>query len=201
MPDQLTTLDIQFIKASLSTRTDQEIADVLEVPAETVRSAIRDITNGDANNRSAQIEQARAERQLATEQVKAARLRQRQEEARIRQEQKQRARAEKNAERLASQKRTKTDLAAKEKAERRKRENQAVINRNEAHRVQSRRREEQRRYPTRVIDWSRHRSYRIDEKTTIFLPVDMNDRQREKYILQYKEREASRIGKIKNDKS
>lgn len=201
MPDQLTTLDIQFIKASLSTRTDQEIAVVLELPVESVRTVINDLTEGRAQQRDADIEKARMEKELATEKIKKTRLAQMQEQARIRREQKERDRAEKNAERLASQKRTKTDLAAKEKAERRKREKQAVINRNEAHRVQSRRREEQRRYPTRVIDWSRHRSYRIDEKTTIFLPVDMNDRQREKYILQYKEREASRIGKIKNDKS
>lgn len=52
------SLYIQFIKASLETKTDQQIAEVLEVPAETVTAKINELTGGQAENRNSKLMEA-----------------------------------------------------------------------------------------------------------------------------------------------
>jgi uncharacterized protein (DUF39 family) len=61
MENQLTSLDIQYLRASLNTKSDGELAATLEVSIETVRAKINEITGGKADERSLRIQKLNEE--------------------------------------------------------------------------------------------------------------------------------------------
>lgn len=70
MSAQISSLEIQLIKSSLATKTDQEIAELLEILVEDVFDIINDITEGGAADRNIEIEKQRQERSLANQRKK-----------------------------------------------------------------------------------------------------------------------------------
>lgn len=66
--NELNPLEIQFIKASLSSKTDSEIAGILELPVDAVSSLILEVTGLSPQERSAQEEAIVKDRlQITTE--------------------------------------------------------------------------------------------------------------------------------------
>jgi|GEM_PF-5792147 len=162
-------IEIQLIKSSLDTKTDQELADLLDRSVEEVVQIINDLTNGAASDRSRDVEKYKQEEL-----------------------------ARKKAKRSGRQARTvkrDTELEAKQA----KRAKDQVIGRakTEALTSASRTREESRTYKTRQVDYSQMQLLRIDDKTQIYVKKGLSDREKEKFILQYQLREAERLTKFK----
>lgn len=67
-------LEIQLIRSSLGTRSDEEIAELIECPVESVVAFINDITDGNAEQRSSDVARYKQE-QANSRKKKPARVR------------------------------------------------------------------------------------------------------------------------------
>jgi len=65
MNTQFSPLEVQLIRSSLSTKTDMEIAEVLERPVEEVRAKINEITGGAADERESDVKKYQEEKAQA----------------------------------------------------------------------------------------------------------------------------------------
>lgn len=68
MIEELSPVELQIIKGLLSTKTDQEIADIMEVPAEVIHSFISELTSG-TEERNEQINKIIESRLLSEKNV------------------------------------------------------------------------------------------------------------------------------------
>jgi hypothetical protein len=153
--EKFSSLELQLIRSSLATRTDEEIAEILERPVEEIRSVINDMT-GEAGQRQEEIlKQKEAEKQAAAIKRKMRRKK-----------------AEDHSEKLET----------REKKE--KREKKEQKRKNDEHRAQLKKQESAmtRMYRTREIDLSKMKAIKIDSRTTVFVePGDDIEKVKTKY--------------------
>lgn len=69
MTNQLTSLEIQLIRSSLATKTNEEIAEILELPVEKVIAVIDELTNGEAEARLIDVQNYKNEQELKKKKV------------------------------------------------------------------------------------------------------------------------------------
>jgi hypothetical protein len=154
--DEFTPLEIQLIKCSLTVRTDEEIAELLERPVQDIRKLINDLT-GMAGQRQQEIQ----ERRLVQLQAKSVK----------------RNIQRKKAEEHIDNQEKKEKIKPPEQTEQKQR--------NSEHRAQLKKQDSamSRKYSTRQIDYTKLRSLRIDDRTTVFLePGDDPEEVRKKYL-------------------
>lgn len=149
-------LDLQFISASLSSRTDEEIAEILDKPVELIRAKINDMTG-----MAGQRQQEMVEKKRLQEAAMSVKRRSKEKQAEERQQK--------------LEKKEKREKTNKREHAQRNREHRAQLDRQQSRMT--------RRYATRQIDFSSLRSLRIDNKTTVFLePGDDPEKVKEKYL-------------------
>jgi hypothetical protein len=149
--DNFTTIEMHFLRASLESKSDGEIAALLERTIEEVHDKINEITDGGAEARSVSIQQHREHCFLKTKAAinekalaKQKRIEEREQKARMRSEQKEKDKKE-----------------AREKSARMQ---------TESHRQHQKKQTESRRtYKTRVVNIQELVSVKIDSKTTVFV--------------------------------
>lgn len=139
---QLSSLEIQVVRASLSTRTDEEIAEILDRPVELVRSVINDMT-GMAGQRQQEVKEKKSK------EIQAAAVN--------------RSVVRKKAEEGIK------PLPVQGKNAARKKPDQQIRNQEHVMKLRRREREESSRFTTRDIDYSQMKSIKIDDKTTVFV--------------------------------
>ncbi len=176
---EFTTLEIQLIKSSLTTKSDGEIAAILERPIEEVHGEINRITAGQAEARSNAIQSRREEifsrKQQQERQVQelAAAKKQAREEAISRQLQKSRERQERiqRRETVLRERAEKKKLAEekKSKSEKEYRERSSRIHNEHLRQAQRSQRESRRVFKTRDLELDKMISVRIDRKTLVFV--------------------------------
>ncbi len=140
-----TSLEIQLIRSSLATKTDDEIAELLERPAEEVSAAVNEI-GIDAGQRLADLQLYK------DSQVKKAKP--------------------KN---VAVKKVVKEEPQLIVKKELRKREQTRILNKQEQQRTERRKNEERRRYATRAVDYSKMKTVKVGKGIWVYVPVDVTD--------------------------
>lgn len=157
--------ELQLVRGSLSSKTDEEIAQILERPIEDIIEVIDDITHGQATERQLEVVRGREE---------ATRKRIRQKPKKVAQPKKQDApnvAADREAERQAERKKLAERAAAKEKEKRK------AANIEEAKRVMRNRELQARAYKTKTRDWSQYRSVRVDKHTHIMVHKDEDSKE------------------------
>jgi hypothetical protein len=143
------SLDIQFIRASLSSKTDEEIAEILDKPVALVRTRINEMT-GMAGQRQTEIllKNEEASRKAHAE-LQAKKI-----NRRIREQ-----KAEEHQDKLEKE----------EKKERKRKERLKHSNIVEAQYVARQQRNDRRKFKTIPIDLAKLISVKIDKKTTLFV--------------------------------
>lgn len=155
MPASFSIQELQLIRGSLSRRTNEEIAEILERSVEDVIEAINDITGGQATERQLAIDEQRRS------QIKPARTRSPRPSVpkpvnpRIEEEKRRKLERKQLAERAAEKEREKRKLAAQREADRQKRLKQIA----------------DKAFKTKIRDWSKYRSVRADKNTMIMVPI------------------------------
>jgi hypothetical protein len=162
------SIEVQLIKASLLSRSDGEIAVLLERPIEEIHSEINRITGGQAEARSVQVQ---AER----------------EEIRLKQMTRQSARDKQLRDREQSRK-LKEDRKRKEEKERSDRSQQLKYE----HERKKKRESEVRKYVTREVDLSTMQSVRVDRKTIVFVKPGADVK---KIVAMYRNKLSSSLNK------
>lgn len=132
-------LEIQLVRSSLATKTDQEIADLVERTIEEVQLLINEITNGNGEERSRDV-------------------------AKYQEERKQEKKKKSTKVKVPSQK-----IQMAEKAKARLKERQDAENNWEKQRAITRGREDRRTYKTREIDMTKMISVRMDKRTCVLV--------------------------------
>lgn len=72
MHDPFSSLELQLIKSALMTKSDQEIADLLERPVEEVIEIINQLTDGNASQRTSDVNQFKLEQEEKKQRKKKA---------------------------------------------------------------------------------------------------------------------------------
>jgi hypothetical protein len=161
MTPEFTNIEIQLIRASLATKTDADIAEILERPVERVRDFINQITEGGAEARELRILDVKMI--IKNKEVEASELR-RQKELNLRKRQQE------------ARNRHVRDTESAQREEKIEKEN----NRREANEVQRKREktawEERKSYKTRVIDWSKMKSVRVSKNTYVWVDKSVKDK-------------------------
>jgi hypothetical protein len=142
---QLTYLEEQVIKTSLGTKTNEEIAELLELPVDELIEIINSMTDGKAEERQADV--IRYQQEKLAERPKRAELR------------KEKTEKQKQAElqRAKEKKQHDTREQIKQQIKQRRAEHMA--------------RPSQRSYATRAIDYSKTVSVKLDEKTYAMVEI------------------------------
>jgi hypothetical protein len=139
MATEFTTLELALIKSSIGTRTDQEIAEILERTVPEVQSFINDVTGTTVSDRDQDVllykKEVEDRKKHSTKALQKAR----------------KERAEMGS--------------VRKQREKREQEAQASW---QNQRLAARAREDRSKYATRQIDLSTMHSVRVDEKTTAF---------------------------------
>ena len=172
MTTKFTFLEKQLIRSSLATKTDGEIAALLERPIEEIEEVINEITGGKAAERSEKIA---FERKV---QYEAARLKT--DAAEKAKQDKEAARLKR--EKLAEERRNKK-LQEQLKKEQRNKEKQARLNMEEKMVAARNARDRRDRFKTRDLQLDKLISVRIDHKTIVLVKPGANI---EKIKAQYK---------------
>lgn len=165
MTTPFSTQELQLVRGSLSSKTDEEIAQILERPIEEIVEAINDITHGQATERQLEVVRRREEGARKPTRVrpkKVAPPKKRDASSVI---------AQRNAERAAERKKLAQRAAAREKEKRK------AANIEEAKRVRKNRELQSRAYKTVKRDWSQYRSVRVDKHTHIMVHIDEDPEQ------------------------
>lgn len=179
MNNHFTSLEIQLIRSSLSTKTDDEIAELLEKPVEEVINKINEITGNGAHERNIRILEVRAI--LKKQQEEKNNLRLKKEADRLKRQQAARERHS-----------MKKDREEKEFSKRTTFEAQM----SEHHRRRATR-EASQTYKTREVDWSIMKSVRVSRNTLVVVPKEMTEEEAiEQY---YKNRDASKRSLFEKD--
>jgi hypothetical protein len=158
-------LEIQLVRASLSTRTTGEICELLERSVEDVTELINDITDGKAEDRDRDVilylHEKQQEKQKKTGRPRAH-----------------------NSEAIALQKKRKAENVSINRA----RSNKAAEAERawETQRATYRKREDQRKYKTRVVDPATLITVKLDEKTWAQVPIQATKEKTELLIKQTK---------------
>lgn len=158
MPDEkiethFSTLEIQLILSCVATKTDEEIAELLEVAVEAITEKIREMTGEDPGERKKGIEHERL-----TQAQEASRKRH------VAAETKARTKRPKDLE--------EEWLAAKQELRRRDhaRSEQKELKR----KSDVRRWEERRSFKTKKVDYTEMKTIRVDDRTMIVIPKSAN---------------------------
>lgn len=150
---------MQLIRASLATKTDTEIAELLEISVEDVREIINDITGGGAQARAQRIDDVR---EVITKNAKAK------EEARVQ-----------KLHRQSKKRRELTEMQSieKERESNDQRRRSEVAKQSAAQKQKTKEWEAKRSYKTRVIDYSVLKSVRVNRSTLIYVDKSIPDKQ------------------------
>jgi len=172
MTNQFSSLEIQLIRSSLASRTDDEIAQLLEKPVEDVVAKINEITGGGAAERNNRILYVKAILQNQ-------------------QQQKIEERKRKEAGRLKRQKASQERASIKKQRQNREQAQRDTIEfQMHQHHKKRRERESRQTYQTKEVDWTKMKSVRVSRSTLVLVPKEMTEEEAiEQY---YKNREASK---------
>lgn len=186
-------LEISLIKSSLTTKTDEELAELLECPVQQVHDYINELTDGNASDRQSDVLKYRAEKAAEREQkrAKSSGL-----AAALREKKKAEKQAQKLRERKESEAQKEQRLKKQGKAK------AADISRQiQQNRAAAADRERNRVYKTRTIDYLRLISIRLDEKTWAQIEVQDTPEKTQALIDQTRATyEANKtLNKIKNN--
>lgn len=144
-----TSLEIQLIRSSLHTKTDDELSELLERPVNDIIYKINEITDGGAEQRMITV--------LAAKDI-------------IRKEKEIKKKKSVRKEFLAHQKQKEETREEKGKRKRALSEAQEVLRRKELAARNS-----NRVFETRVIDLSKMKSVRVNRTTHVWVPIQMSD--------------------------
>jgi len=145
MMEPLSPLEISLVRSSLGTRTDDELAELLERPVVEVTAYMDQLTGIGADERLSVIT--------------AARLKKEQE-------------AKKKKFPIKSKPLTDKDI----KAEKKRRERVQRMNVEEARVLERTRREGRQRLATKVVDYSKMKSVKVNRNTFVFVPLHVKDK-------------------------
>jgi hypothetical protein len=138
-------LELQLIRSSLATRTDAELAEILERPVDAIRAKIDEITGGESASRDFEISKRREEADQRIEEKKRKKVR----DGYLK------------------------EKKQKEITYERKRKGKDVVQyENRIRREQS---PQNKKYATREIDMSKMKYVRVNKTTHILVPVGTSD--------------------------
>ncbi|HTD95132.1 MAG TPA: hypothetical protein VK644_15005 [Chitinophagaceae bacterium] len=169
-------LELQFLRSSLSTRTDEELADLMERPLQDITDIINELTAGEADSRTADVRSAREEK----EKRRLEKLQALAKERADRKEERLQHKREQRPPKAAKVKAAKPIKPKKEKVNRdpgglkarqaeRDRERQKSRNLDERRQAEKRQSESRGKLRTRVVDYSQMRSVKVDNGTYIYV--------------------------------
>lgn len=160
MLNPFTSLEESFIRSSLVSKDDQEIADLLERPADEVRAFIDEITGGHASDRDMDVAKAKEEEFIRLQQ-----------KSRNRHTAKKEVRPKTIRKKIAA-----VDLDEEAffemKRQGRKKEKETLDKINREREQIKRDRDSRSILKTRIVDYSKMKSVRVDRTTVLFVPID-----------------------------
>jgi hypothetical protein len=159
MTNPFSNIEAQLVRSSLTTKTDIELAELLERTVEEVHQFINELTGGGAQDRVSRIDEARSAVSRIQEQ-KAAADRRKRETRTKRQETNERRRKEMEGISISEQRqRNHAEITAQQQ---RKRTQEWVAKRS---------------YKTRTIDWAVMKTVQVAKGTYVVVPKDMSEKE------------------------
>lgn len=157
MTQEFTPLEIQLIRSCLATKTDDEISELLERSPQDVRAQIDQITGGGGADRNQRVVDVKTI--IQKQQQEKINSRVNKETARLKRLQKSKERNE-----------LKGVYEEKERKQRNRAERMSV-----QQKKQKTAWEERKTYKTRVIDYSKLKSVRVNKGTIVYVPKEMSN--------------------------
>lgn len=150
MTNDFSSLEIQLIRSSLTTKSDEEIAELLERPVEEVHEKINELTSGGAAERSLQV----VELKQKVEQEKQKKKKKKGRPVTVKKE------------RIVIEKKyEEREIKTKKKVQFDERQRRAELENRQTHR----------KYKTRAIDYGEMKSVRVNKSTWIWVPKEMDE--------------------------
>lgn len=154
-------LEIQLVRSSLASKTDEEIAEILERPIDLVHVVINQITGGVAVERNQRVLDVK--KIIKAEYEKKIQARVDKEAGRRRREEK-------------SRERNQVKSVEQERADKEQRERNTSEKMNHIRKREKTAWEDRKSYKTKVIDWSKMKSVRVSKSTLILVEKHVKDR-------------------------